>query len=283
MSRWKIAGVQMDCTLGNVAANRAAIERNLRQAVKNGARLAVFPECALSGYAFDSLDEAMPHSESVPGPSTIYLESICRELAAFVVVGMLERAANCLYNSSVLIGPTGIVASYRKIHLPFLGVDRFTTQGDRPFAVHDIGGLKVGMSICYDGSFPEATRVMMLQGADLVVLPTNWPAGAESTVNHLVQCRALENHIYYAAVNRVGVERSTRYIGQSKIVDVNGELLASGDPETECIFYAEIDPARARNKQIVRIPGKFMLHRVQDRRPEMYGAIVHALQKQAEM
>lgn len=274
MSLWKIAAVQMDCRIGDVAFNREVVIARLQEAAKRGAQLIIFPECVISGYAFDSLDEARPHAEPVPGPTTDALSAACRELGVFTAFGMLERDGDRVFNACPLIGPDGLIANYRKIHLPYLGVDRFTTPGDRPFAVYDIGGLKVGLSICYDGSFPETTRVLMLQGADLVVLPTNWPAGAESTVRHLVQCRALENHLYYAAVNRVGVERGTRFIGQSKLVNVNGELLASAGESDEEIILAEIDPERARNKQIVRIPGKFMLHRANDRRPEMYGPIV---------
>jgi len=273
MSRWKIAAVQMDCRLGDLAGNRAAILGKMAEAARHSARVVVFPECALSGYAFDSLAEALPFAERVPGPSTSAFATACAELSLWAVVGMLERDGDRVFNACVLVGPGGFLAKYRKIHLPFLGVDRFTTPGNEPFAVHDIGGLKIGMSICYDGSFPETTRILMLQGADLVVLPTNWPAGAESTVKHLVQCRALENHVYYAAVNRVGEERGTRYIGQSRIVNINGDLLASAEPDDETILFAEIDPERSRNKQIVRIPGKYMLHRVNDRRPEMYGAI----------
>jgi 5-aminopentanamidase len=278
---WKVAAVQMDCKLGDVKANRQRIEAKLREAARQQARLAVFPECALTGYAFDSKDEALPHAEPVPGPSTDWLAGVCKELDIWAAVGMLEREGEALYNACALVGPNGLLASYRKIHLPFLGVDRFTTPGDRPFAVHDIGGLRVGMSICYDGGFPETTRILMLLGADLVVLPTNWPAGAESTVKHLVQCRALENHLYYAAVNRVGRERSTRYIGQSRIVNVNGELLASAGAEDETILFAEIDPAVARNKQIVRIPGKYQLHRLTDRRPDMYGPIINLNEPEA--
>jgi len=273
MGVWKIAGVQMDCRIGEAALNRVAVGERLRAAAKLGARLAVFPEAAVTGYAFDSLAEAMPHGESVPGPTTEALTPICRDAGIFAVVGLLERDGERLFNACVLVGPTGMIAGYRKIHLPFLGVDRFTTPGDRPFAVHDIEGLRIGMSICYDGSFPETTRVLMLQGADLVVLPTNYPAGAESTIRHLIQCRALENHLYYAAVNRIGVERGTRFIGQSRIVNVNGDLLASAGEDDDTILIAEIDPERARNKQIVRIPGKFVLHRANDRRPEMYGDI----------
>lgn len=273
MSLWKIAAVQCDCHLGNVAANLELVKNKLADAAKAGAKLVVFPECVLTGYAFDSLAEAAPFAESVPGPSTKAIAETCRSLGIWAVVGMLERESDRVFNVAALVGPNGFHASYRKIHLPFLGVDRFTTPGDQPFAVHDIGGLKVGLSICYDGSFPETTRILMLQGADLVVLPTNWPAGAESTIKHLVQSRALENHVYYAAVNRIGTERTTRYIGQSRLVNVNGDLLASSGPDEDVLLVAEIDPERARNKQIVRIPGKYMLHRVKDRRPEMYGPL----------
>jgi predicted amidohydrolase len=174
----------------------------------------------------------------------------------------------------VLVGPLGLAGVYRKIHLPFLGVDRFTTPGDRSFEVHDLGGLRVGMKICYDGSFPEASRALMLLGADLIVLPTNWPVGAMSTACLLVRPRALENWVYYAAVNRVGHERGFSFIGQSQVVDCNGEMLASAPDDRETVLYAEIDPERARNKRIVRVPGKHEVHRTADRRPEMYGPLV---------
>jgi predicted amidohydrolase len=131
----------------------------------------------------------------------------------------------------------------------------------------------MGMTICYDASFPEASRVLTLLGADLVVLPTNWPSGARSTARYLVQARALENHIYYAAVNRVGEEGGFQFIGLSRIVDCNGELLASSDGDAETMLYAVVDPSRARNKQIVHIPGKYEINRVTDRRPEMYGPL----------
>ena len=187
---------------------------------------------------------------------------------------MLEVAGpGRIFNACALVGPNGFIAGYRKVHLPFLGVDRFTTPGDRPFAVHDLGGLKVGMTICYDGSFPESSRVLMLLGADLVILPTNWPTGALSTVCHLVQARALENHIYYAAVNRVGEERGFRFIGQSRLVAPNADLLATGGEYGEEIIVAEIDPAVARNKHLVRIPGLYELDRLAHRRPDLYGPL----------
>jgi predicted amidohydrolase len=272
---WKIAAVQMDCRLGDCPHNLQRIRTELRQAAGEGARLVVFPECALGGYGFDSKEEAWPHAEPVPGPSTETLADDCRRLGAWAVVGMLERdeATGRLYNTAALIGPAGVTATYRKIHLPCLGVDRFTAPGDRPFAVHDLGGLRVGINICYDGSFPESSRVLALLGADLIVLPTNWPPAARRNPQFVVQTRALENHVYYAAVNRVGEEAGFRFIGLSRIVDCNGDLLAGSDGDREEVLFAEIDPERARQKRIVNVPGKYEINRVGDRRPEMYGRL----------
>ncbi|HEV3085103.1 MAG TPA: carbon-nitrogen hydrolase family protein [Gemmataceae bacterium] len=275
MTTWKIAGVQMDCRLADKAYNLGVIRMRLREAVAKGARLVVFPECALTGYAFDSRDEAVTLAEPVPGPATTLLAEDCRALDAWAIIGLLElgRSANVFFNACALIGPQGIVGSYRKIHLPFLGVDRFATPGDRPFQVHDLGGLRVGMNICYDGSFPESSRVLAVLGADLVVLPTNWPTGAAKTACCLVPARAMENHLYYAAVNRVGEEGGFRFIGQSRFVDCDGELLIPPGSDQEEILYAEVNPAIARQKRIIKIPGKYEIDRVNDRRPEMYGPL----------
>jgi predicted amidohydrolase len=275
MAPWKIAGVQFDCRLGDKRTNLDLMRSRLREAAGHGARLVVFPECALTGYCFESRAEAWPHAETLPGPATEALAADCRQLGAWAVFGLLEcdEDSGRLFNACALVGPAGFAAGYRKVHLPFLGVDRFATPGDRPFAVHDLGGLRVGITICYDGSFPEPSRVLTLLGADLVLLPTNWPTGALSAVKYLVQARALENHIYYAAVNRVGEERGFRFIGRSRVVDCSGELLAASEGDGPEVVYAEVDPERAREKQIVKIPGKYEINRVADRRPEMYGPL----------
>lgn len=269
----KIAGVQMDVKFQDPAHNLARVIEWTREAAARGALLVTFPECALPGYCFDSLAEALPHAETVPGPSTQRLVELCERLDRFVVVGLLERDGDRLFNACVLIGPSGVIGCYRKLHLPYLGIDRFTTPGDRPFGVWDAGGLRVGMNICYDGSFPESSRIMALAGADLVVLPTNWPPGAECNAQFVVPTRALENHIYYMAVNRVGEERGFRFIGQSKICDPSGRVLAEAAHEGEQVLYAEIDPALARRKRVVRVPGKHEIDRMKDRRADMYGPL----------
>jgi predicted amidohydrolase len=248
-------------------------------ATRNGAQLVVFPECALSGYCFDSLQEAAKFAELIPGPSTQRMVDVCRRCDAFVVFGMVESDGDRIFNACVLVGPKGMIGSYRKIHLPFLGLDRFTTPGDRPFTVFDAGPARIGMHICYDGAFPESTRVMALQGADLVVLPTNWPPGAQCTAAYVSNTRALENHIYFMAVNRVGVERGFRFIGGSKICEPTGTTVAEAPLQDTTVLYADLDLEKPRNKHLVRVPNKHEIWRFADRRPEMYSKIVEANQE----
>jgi predicted amidohydrolase len=194
-------------------------------------------------------------------------------LGGYVAFGMIESIGSNLFNASVLVGAQGVVASYRKVHLPYLGVDRFLDFGDRPFAVQEAAGVRFGLNICYDSGFPESSRVLALAGADLVILPTNWPNGAETLAEHAVAMRALENAIYYAAVNRVGDERGFRFIGRSRICDPTGKTLAVASATGEEIIYATIDVEKARKKTIVRVPGKHLVDRVADRRPELYGPL----------
>lgn len=269
----RVAAVQMGPRLGESEANLRAILAKLREATAAGARLVVFPECALSGYMFASKAEAMPFAEPIPGPCTREIAAACAEANAHAIVGLLERDGDRLFNVAVLIGPEGVVGTYRKIHLPFVGVDRYVTPGDRPLAVLDADGLRVGMHICYDGAFPETGRVLTLLGADVLVLPTNWPVQSITAAEHLPACRAIENVVYVMAVDRVGGERGCVFAGRSSIADPHGEIVAKAGPDGEEILYAEVDPAVSRRKRLVRIPGEYEVDRIGDRRPDFYAAI----------
>jgi predicted amidohydrolase len=270
----RIAGVQMDFRLGEPATNLERMMERVREARRGGATLTIFPECALTGYCFGSIEEARPFAEPIPGDSVRRVTEVCQELGGHVVYGLLESDGERVFNALALVGPSGLVGSYRKTHLPFLGVDMFTDYGDRPFQVHDVDGVQVGMCICYDGGFPEPARCLTLLGADLIVLPTNWPPGAESAAEYAINTRAMENTVYYAAVNRVGTERSVPFIGRSRICDPLGKTIAVADPTEEVILYADIDVARSRNKHLIRKAGVNEVNRIADRRPELYGEIV---------
>lgn len=270
----KIAGVQMDIQFANAKANLETIYARLKETTSQGAALTVFPECTTTGYCFESLDEAIGHAETLEGNSVTRVAEICAELNTSIIFGFLERDEDDkLYNSIAFLTPEGVAGCYRKIHLPFLGVDRFTTPGDCADAVFGDDDLRVGLNICYDSSFPEAARSLALAGADLIALPTNWPPGSGRVADFIPNARALENNVYFMSVNRVGTERGFEFIGKSKICDPKGAVLASSDHANEEILYATIDPFEARQKHLVAVPGQHEVHRFNDRRPSTYGLL----------
>jgi predicted amidohydrolase len=270
----KIAAVQVEPGLMKNRDNLASILGWVSEAAANQANLVVFPECSLSGYIFHSRGEALPFAETVPGPSTEEVASLCRELGVYVVFGLLEREGDRLFNAAVLVGPQGFIAGYRKNHLPFLGVDRFCDMGDRPFKVHQTPVGNIGLHICYDIVFPESSRVMTLMGADILALPTNFPqVRRETLATYVVNARAVENRVHVVAADRVGSERGYAFAGLSKIVSASGKTLGLASPDKEEIIYGEVSLAAAREKRLVVVPGEYELDYVKDRRPELYGLI----------
>ncbi len=274
-----VAVAQMDPKLSRYEHNITRIRTLFEEAVAQGAQLIVFPECATTGYGFADLAGAQAVAETVPGPTTKTLAELCRshemaEGGPYVVVGLLERLKDpeIVYNSAVLVGPEGLVGLYRKAHLPLLGVDRFTTPGDTGFGVWETSIGRIGMAICYDLRFPEATRVLALSGADIVALPTNWPDGSQNAPGFVTRTRALENRVFLLACNRCGHESGFWFFGHSQITDPRGLVLTEAEAD-EAIHYAEIDPAQAREKRIVLRPGEFELDTVGDRRPDLYGLL----------
>nr|MCU0711582.1 carbon-nitrogen hydrolase family protein [Pirellula sp.] len=191
-----VSGIQTNVSFANPKENLERMLSWLAHGDVKDSHLIVFPECMLSGYCFASLEEGLTVAESLEGASVQAIAKWCRAHNKFVAFGMLELAASGgVYNSCPLVGPQGVVGCYRKIHLPFLGIDRFTSPGKEAYSAFDADGLKVGVHICYDASFPESSRCLALEGADLLILPTNWPPGADTFAKYLPNARALENNV----------------------------------------------------------------------------------------
>lgn len=308
----------MDIHFADPVSNLNQMRLMAVEAASHGAQLIVFPECTVSGYCFDSLDEACDVALPIENDTNLYIRSV-QEIAeatkALIVFGFLEIEAKHnlasnennhtssalsatesvgssssqgnqpyqLFNTVVLVDSSGLIGRYRKLHLPHLGVDRFTTASTtapQVVSVNQIDNrsvdLRLGMNICYDISFPESARLLMLQGADLIVLPTNWPPTSGLVSEFVPNTRALENHVYFMSVNRIGTERGISFIGNSKICDPAGRDLAFANHNRAEILYAEIEPLRSRQKHLVNIPGVHEVHRVNDRRPEMYHRLTEA-------
>jgi predicted amidohydrolase len=272
----RVAVAQLEPQLGEKERNLEACLARVEEAAAAGAELIVLPECAIPGYMFDSADEAMPFAEEIPGPSTDALADACRRLDLYAVCGLLERDGDQLRNAAVFVGPDGLIGSYRKTHLPFLGVDRFTVPGDE-LPVYDTPLGRIGVEICYDLRFPEVTRTLALKGADLVAHPTNFPMAAKIQTELITVARAAENRIYLLTANRVGKERWGEFCGWSQIVDPYGRRLAEAGETEEALLVADVELERARDKDYV-IPGEYELYLFGHRRPELYGALVEAEQ-----
>jgi predicted amidohydrolase len=269
----RLSLVQAEVDLGDRPRNLARAVAALDAEAAAGCDLAVFPELSLTGYVFESRAEAEAHAESIPGPSTDAIAAAARRTGVAAAVGLLERdAAGRVYNAVAFVGPAGVLGVYRKTHLPAMGVDRFLDRGDRLLPPLEIADVRVSALVCYDGTFPEPTRALALRGAELVVLPTNWPEQESLKGDFLPATRALENVVWFAAVNRVRTERGVRFLGNSSLADPGGRTVVRLGAEAG-VARAVVDPATARVKRRVTAPG-LEVDRFRDRRPSLYGDLV---------
>lgn len=263
-------GVQFDCRLHQRDRNAEFIAGEIMAvAAEEGARLVIFPEAALTGYVFESEAEALDGAVDADGPEVRRVAEACRAAGSWAISGAVERESGQVYNSAFLVGPDGMVGRYRKVHTLCLGVDRFARRGTG-FQVWDLPIGRIGLNICYDGTFPESSRTLKLMGAQLIVLPTNWPGLDMKRAQ--TQIRAYENHVNYFAVNRVGEERGTVFPGGSMAVGPLGDVLAEGNGEPGRIV-ATFDLAASDANHVVLAPRAYEFDYQADRRPAAYGPI----------
>jgi len=244
----RIGVVQFFPLFGGVARNIARAVGLVRE---EQADLWVLPELFATGYQFMDRREAMRLAEGVDGPTVQTLRSKAREMSCWFCGGFPEVDGQRLYNSAFLTGPDGSVSVYRKMHL-FDREKEIFDPGDRGFVVVDIGAAKVGMMICFDWVFPESVRTLMLMGADVVAHPSNLvlPHCPDA-----MKTRALENRVFTATANRVGVEERVpglrlEFIGSSIIYGPGGQRLACAGRGEDCALSVEVDVLRARDKRV---------------------------------
>ncbi|MGI8923569.1 MAG: carbon-nitrogen hydrolase family protein [Fimbriimonadales bacterium] len=265
----RVAAVQYQPDFADAGSNASRIATQIEILAGQGVELAVFPEAAVTGYCFGSEDEARGAAVSLESPEMKDLERGASGVGIWAVVGFAEDFRGRLFNSAALYGPDGLAGMYRKTHLPCLGLDRFVARGDS-LPVFDTPVGKIGILICFDIRFPEPARTMALAGAEIICLPTNWPETAQSASDVLCPARAIENHVYVIASNRVGTENGFEFIGRSKIIAPCGEVLAALDSKETGAIVSNIDPTKASDKRIVRKLGEYEMDLFEARRPELY-------------
>lgn len=266
----RTACVQMEPRITETARNVDATIADLARARETGATLAVFPEASLTGYCFRDAGEARAHALALDGPELRAVADACAQYDIAAVVGFIERTGTGLANTAAVVRPDRSIDAYHKTHLPHLGVDRWVEAGCGPLEPLVAAGLQLGLLICYDASFPEASRTLALRGAELLVLPTNWPAEAVVKADWLPNTRAYENVVYFAAVNRVGEERGFVFHGRSRICGPTGDTLVQGPADAPAMLLADVYPERARQKRIERRGSDYWVDRIAHRREDLY-------------
>ncbi|MBY9005201.1 MAG: carbon-nitrogen family hydrolase [Candidatus Lokiarchaeota archaeon] len=219
-----------------------------------------FPELFTTGYDLENLKM---HAEEFPGETFHKIISISKN--NFIVIGsIIESKNNKYFNTAFILGKNGqLLGKYRKVHLfsPMFEKD-FLTQGNSigTFKILELKNIKIGLGICYDLRFPEIFRKMALNGAKLIILPSEFPIPKSEIWKTLIKARAIENQIYMIGVNRVGKGRSNSFFGNSMVTNGNTHQIL-GSTEEIRIFNLDLTSLK-------EIRGELPL--LNDRRKDLY-------------
>lgn len=267
-----VACVQMKPVLAGYEENLAKMEKFVHQVMteKPETQLIVFPELITTGYEctkeqFDAMAETLPDGRSMKA-----MGKLAEAYGVHIIYGFAERdpfATDVLYNSSTMIDDRGkVLGRYRKVH-PFDTEKQWCRAGcDYPLYETSLG--KIGVMICWDTGFPEVARAYALQGADLLVVCTNWEKPYSDDWDLITKARAFDNTLHLIAANRIGDDIELGFFGHSKIIDPVGREIAALDEEVEGYIAAELDLSITQ-KERQRYYTFF-----KDRRPDTYGELI---------
>jgi predicted amidohydrolase len=257
---------QFEPRFGRVESN---LEKVLSALEEVEADLIVLPELAFTGYYFQDRSEVLSLAEDTGhSPTVDGLAQLCRRKNLYLVTGFAERCGHKVFNSALLIGPGGLVHTYRKLHL-FNTEKEYFDPGDTPLAPVEVRGARIGMMVCFDWAFPEVSRVLALKGAEILCHPSNLVL---PVCQQAMLTRSLENAVFSVTANRLGSDTRPRgtleFTGRSQVVTPKGECLYRAAPDREELYLAEIDISLARNKWLTDRNDL-----LEDRRPAFYAAL----------
>ncbi|GAB4293661.1 MAG: carbon-nitrogen family hydrolase [Desulfuromonadia bacterium] len=259
MSRSVVAAsVQFPIALGDREANLSTVEGAITRLADRGVQLVVLPEMWNTGFAYRQLNELATRTDET-------VEWLCELSGRYgmTIIGSLpEPHGGKVYNTAYVVDRGGVVGSYRKIHLfSLMQEDRSFDAGNR-WLVADTGVGRVGVFICYDLRFPELARRLALEGAEILVVPGEWPKPRQEHWRTLLRARAIENQCFVVAANTCGVVGKLDFFGMSMIVNPKGEILAeAGEEPAEIVATVDFSEMEQWRAQIPCFA---------DRRPELY-------------
>jgi len=260
-----VSVVQMLAVDGEKDRTVDRMMRHLDEAGRRGSELTVLPE-VWTGLGFSDPNMHREIAEEIPGPVTDRLCEKAREHGMAICGSLYERDGNAVHNTAPVISQQGeIVGRYRKTHIALLsspesGQEKFYFRPGNALPVFRTSLGTIGILICYDRGFPEAWRVLVLQGAEIVLVPIT--TTDEDGFAEMARTRCFENGVFGVFVNRCGIERDKRFFGGSLVAGPRGELLAHAGPD-DALLVATLDLATIE-------PTRLRLPYLRDRRPELY-------------
>lgn len=260
MKKVNIGLVQMSCS-ADVASNMQKAIAGIREAAAKGAQIVCLQELFTSLYFCDVEDhENFKLAEAIPGPSTDTLSAVAKELGVVIIASLFEkRAAGLYHNTTAVLDADGTyLGKYRKMHIPDdpgYYEKFYFTPGDLGYKVFDTKFAKIGILICWDQWYPEASRITALMGAEVLFYPTaiGWDTNeTDPNTNReqynawqtIQRSHAIANGVHVVSVNRVGREADQQFWGGSFVANPFGSLLYLGSHENEEVHVQEIDLAK---------------------------------------
>lgn len=272
----QVSAIQMSCIANDRKANVKKAIDLIEEAAIGGAQILVLPELFTTGYyCFRKRNQDLfEESETIPGPTTREIGKIAKKYKIYIVSPMFEKASpGIYYNTAPLIGPDGkVIGKYSKTHIPFSGgaLEKYYFRPGSKFPVFQTELGNIGIVTCYDRLFPETFRITMLNGAEIVLVPsTRFPkpvATISEDWNFIARTRARENGVFAVFVNRAGEEEGLKYNGHSLIVGPQGDIIAKAGFD-ECVITASID---LKEVDVTRRQRCYL----RDRRPEIYSKLI---------
>ena len=241
MTETKVTLAQVNCQLHDKAANL----RMMRKVIgKTKGDIVIFPELNITGYM--PRDDMFKLAETTCGPTVKNVQGMAKESGKDIIFGMPVRDEEIhghLFNSSLLATGDGHVHRYDKMYLPTFGPFEervFFASGKGP-VVADGLHARIGMTVCYDLFFPELAKLETLQGAQILVNLSAAPTTSWPSFEKVLPARAVENGLFVAYVNLVGVHGSLVFNGGSSLLDPRGEVVCRAPTLKECVVEASID------------------------------------------
>jgi len=262
--RLTISLVQMDVAVGRPEVNLTRARERVREAAEAGADLVVLPELWGSGY---DLTRATEHAAELGTGLFAEMAALARRHGVYLAGSLLERRREGVLNTAVLYGPDGeLVGRYSKVCLfRLMDEHRHLRAGDAT-PVFDLPWGPTALAICYDLRFPELFRRYAVAGAEVVIVPAQWPARRVAHWRGLLCARAIENQMVVAACNRVGRDgdEGAPFGGHSVVYDAWGRVVIEGSGDAEELLTGAVDLSTvAQARSFIPV--------FADRRPDLYG------------